>query len=219
LPRRRVAADEIDLVGASGASTRIATRYCARCRGGPFWGRLRIVAMSKHLLIPVFALAVAAIGCSGSSSNMTGGAGKTGTAGSMGGSGGAAAGSGGAAAGSGGAAAGSDGGVAGSDAGVADPDADVAGFANGVQAPACTTDVFSPAMFCTIYIAFCGSSTPGYTTQAECMSSYAAVGAAKPAKQMCESYHLCNAAWDTGDERTLHCGHAVGAEGLCDMAI
>jgi hypothetical protein len=176
--------------------------------------------MPKRLLISILAVAVAALGCGGSSSGTPdGGAGKTGAAGStagVGGSAGAAGSIAGAAGGAAGAGPVSDAGAAGSDAGVADPDAEVAGLANGVMAPACTTDVMSPSDFCKIYIAFCGAAMPGYTTQAECMTTYAAVGAAMPMKQQCESYHLCNAAWDTGDDRTLHCGHAAGLGGLCD---
>jgi hypothetical protein len=163
---------------------------------------LRILAMSKSLLIAVFALAVAALGCGGGSNNTTdGGAGATGTAGSTGGSGGGAAGAGGGAAGLGGGAAGGD--------------AEVPGLANGVMAPACTTDLLSPSDFCAILIAFCGTATPHYTTQAECVTTYAAVGTSDPFAQKCESEHLCNAAWDTGADRTLHCSHAVGKGGVC----
>ena len=163
--------------------------------------------MSKSLSIPVFAFIVAAIGCSGSSMDMTdGGAGKTGTAGS----GGSTAGSGGFTAGSNGSAAGSGGG--GADAGAAGSDA---GADDGPTPPSCLAEDWSPSMFCTILLGFCGNATPGYTTMAECMTTYAAVGVATPNKQLCESEHLCNAANDTGDDRTLHCSHAVGAGDGC----
>jgi hypothetical protein len=39
--------------------------------------------------------------------------------------------------------------------------------------------------FCPIFLAYCGSTTPGYTTLAECMTTYAAIGAANPYKQQC----------------------------------
>jgi hypothetical protein len=149
------------------------------------------IEMSKILLIPVLAFTVAALGCGGSTND---GAGQTGTAGATGGSSGAAAGSGGSTAGS----CGSPGGDA------------------GIEPPACTTDVFSPTMFCTVLLAFCGNCTTGYTNMAECMTTYAALGTSNPFKQQCESEHLCNAANDTGSDRTLHCGHAVGM-GLCNF--
>jgi hypothetical protein len=71
-------------------------------------------------------------------------------------------------------------------------------------------------MFCTVLLGFCGPASPGYATMAECMTTYDALGTANPFKQQCESYHLCNAANDTGSDRTLHCGHAVG-QGPCDF--
>jgi hypothetical protein len=144
--------------------------------------------MSKILLIPVFAFAVAPLGCNGNANN---GSGNTGTAGATDAS----------AAGAAGSAAGSCGGSSG--------DA-------GIEPPACTTDVFSPTMFCTILLAFCGDCTAGYTTMNQCMTTYAALGTSNPFKQQCESEHLCNAANDTGSDRTLHCSHAAG-QGLCNF--
>jgi hypothetical protein len=161
--------------------------------------------MSKNLLIPVFVFTIAALGCNSSSNDTTdGGAGKTGSAGAMGGSGGSTEGSGGGGAG-----------AAGSDAGGASSDAGAAGSDGGLIPPSCPLDVWSPTMFCTILLGFCGPATPGYTTMAECMTTYAAVGAATPNKQLCESQHLCNAANDTGADRTLHCSHAVGLGDQC----
>jgi hypothetical protein len=150
--------------------------------------------MSKHHLIPVFAFAVAAAGCGGGSSAAPDGAAGQSGAGGMPDSTGGGAGWDAAAAG-----------AAGTDASL-NPD---------IPPPGCTTDVWPPATFCMYYLAFCGTTTPGYTTMDECMATYAAVGAATPTKQMCESYHLCNACNDTGDDRTLHCGHAVGMGGIC----
>jgi hypothetical protein len=69
--------------------------------------------------------------------------------------------------------------------------------------------------FCPIFLAYCGSTTPGYTTLAECMTTYAAIGAANPYKQQCESYHLCLAIYDTGSDRVLHCSHAAGGGNVC----
>ena len=147
--------------------------------------------MSKSFLISVFAFALAAGACNGNT-----GRGNTGTAGS-----------GGAAAGSSGAA-GWDGGSAGAAAGASCPDD------AGIQPPACTTDVMSPSAFCTLLLAFCCPTKAGYTTMDECLATYTALATGNAFKQMCESYHLCNAANDTGSERKLHCGHAVG-EDLC----
>jgi hypothetical protein len=154
--------------------------------------------MSKRLLIPVLAFTVAAIGCSSSAINATdGGAGNTGTAGS------------------GGATAGAGGSTGGSDADAADTDAGAAGADGGLIPPSCLAEDWSPSMFCMILLGFCGNANPGYTTMAECMTTYAAVGVATPNKQLCESEHLCNAANDTGDDRTLHCSHAVGLGDEC----
>ena len=140
--------------------------------------------MSKRLLIPVFALTVAAFGCSSSSINTTdGGAGKTGAAGSTAGSGGSTAGS----AGAGGSTAGSGGSTAGSSGGAAGADAGAAGADDGLTPPSCLAEDWSPSMFCMILLGFCGNANPGYTTMAECMTTYAAVGVATPNKQLCES--------------------------------
>jgi hypothetical protein len=151
-------------------------------------GPLRIIGMSKNFLIPVFALAVLAIGCG---SGSTDGTGKTGAAGSTGGE----------AAGSGGSTAGSGGGAGAG--GATAPDC-------AMQPPACTTDVFSASTFCTYLLCFCGNASAGYTTMDECLATYGGLGSTNPYKQMCESYHLCNATNDTGADRTYHCGHAVG---------
>jgi hypothetical protein len=148
-------------------------------------GSPRIIEMSKPHLIPVFAVALAALAC-GSTSDRA----KTGTGGS------------------GGADAGSSG--AGGTANAASSCPDDAG----IQPPACTTDVMSPSAFCTLLLAFCCPTKAGYTTMNECLSTYSSLATADPSKQMCESYHLCNAANDTGSDRKLHCGHAVG-EDLC----
>jgi hypothetical protein len=166
----------------------------------------------KKLLIPVFAFTVAAIGCSGGSNNTTDGG--NGTAGSTGGSsGGAASASGGAAGGgaggSSGRTAGASGGAAGASGGGAGSDA---GSGDDIFAPVCTLETFCP-----IFLEYCGTTTPGYTTLAECMTTYAAIGAATPNKQQCETFHLCNAIYDTGSDRTLHCGHAAGGGGVCDQ--
>jgi hypothetical protein len=151
--------------------------------------------MSKILLVSVCALAVAAVGCSGNTND--GGAGHGGTAGATGGSGGSGAGSDGSTAGSGGG--------AGSAGYIEDA---------GIDPPACGTDVFSPTMFCTVLLAFCGNGTMGYTNMAECRATYSALGTSNPFRQQCQSYHLCNAANDTGSDRILHCSHGVG-QGLC----
>jgi hypothetical protein len=148
--------------------------------------------MAKSLLIPFLALTVAATSCTGSSSTNDGG---SGAAGSAAGAAGSAAG-----------AAGSASGGAGGEGVMCD--------AGSLQPPACSTDVFSPTMFCTVLLAFCCPTTPGYTTMPECMTTYDALGTSNPFKQQCQSYHLCNAANDTGSDRTLHCGHAVGMD-LC----
>jgi len=155
----------------------------------------------KTFLIPVLAFAVAAIGCDGSSSDTTGGgAGKTGAAGSTAGAGGSTA----------------DGSTAGWDGSTASADGSTAG--TGLDSPAAGGDVVCNLQtFCPVFLAYCGTTTPGYTTMDECMTTYAAVGAATPAKQQCESYHLCNAIYDTGDDRALHCGHAAGGGGICDQ--
>jgi len=138
-------------------------------------------------LVAVFACAVAVTGCDSNSNDAAGGgAGKTGTAGSTGGTDGSTA--------------GTSGDAAGWDAGSeSDP-----------NFPVCNLETFCP-----IFLAYCGTTTPGYRTLAECMATYAAVGAADPDKQQCETFHLCNATADTGDDRTLHCSHAAGAGGLC----
>ena len=69
--------------------------------------------------------------------------------------------------------------------------------------------------FCPIFLQYCGTANPGYTTLAECMTTYAAIGATNSSGQQCESYHLCNAIYDTGSDRALHCSHAAGEGGVC----
>jgi len=72
-----------------------------------------------------------------------------------------------------------------------------------------TSTAMSASDFCKIYIATCGTSRTGYTSEAECETSYGAVTTQK----MCRSYHLCNAV-STHDTAT-HCPHAVGI-GQCN---
>jgi hypothetical protein len=161
----------------------------------------------NKLLIPVFAFTVAASGCGGSSNNTTGGDGKTGAAGSTSGIAGAT--------GAAGDSVGADAWTAGTGGSTADTSDGAAGADDALPGgtyPVCTVDTF-----CQLFIAYCGTTTPGYTTMDECMTTYAAVGAATPTKQQCETSHLCSAVFDTGDERTLHCGHAAGGGGLCDQ--
>jgi hypothetical protein len=148
------------------------------------------MGMSRCLSIPVFALALAALGCGGN------GAGRTGAAGSTGG------------------AAGADGGAAG--AGAAGASGGSCPDDAGMPLPACGTDAMSPAAFCTMLLAFCCPTAPGYTTMDDCMTTYTALGTGNAFKQLCESEHLCNAANDTGTDRTYHCGHAVGG-GPCNF--
>ncbi len=94
------------------------------------------------------------------------------------------------------------------DAGAAGADASM----TGLNSPAAGADVVCTLeTFCPIYLAYCGTATPGYTTLAECMTSFAAI----PYAQQCESYHLCNAIYDTGSDRALHCSHAAGGGGVC----
>jgi hypothetical protein len=156
------------------------------------------MGISRCLSIPVFALALglAGLGCGGN------GAGRSGAAGSMGDAGGA-----GGAAGAGGA--GGAGGAAGAAGAVCPDDA-------GMPAPACGADAMSPAAFCTMLLAFCCPTAPGYTTMDDCLTTYTALGTGNSFKQLCESQHLCNAANDTGGERAYHCSHAVG-EGPCNF--
>jgi len=163
--------------------------------------RSMLMGMSRRLSIPVFALALAALGCGG---NGSGGPGN-GAAGSTGG------------------AAGSTTGAAGADAGAAGAAVGAAGASGpscpddaGMPAPACGTDAMSPAAFCTMLLAFCCPTAPGYTTMDDCMTTYTALGTGNSFKQLCESEHLCNAANDTGSDRTYHCGHAVGG-GPCNF--
>lgn len=164
--------------------------------------------MLKKLLIPVLAFTVAAIGCGGGSNDTTGGGA---------GSGGSTAGAGGSTAGADGSTAGADGWTAGTDAAAGVDGADGAEVGTGLDSPPAGADVVCTLQtFCPVFLTYCGTTTPGYTTLAECMTSFAAVGAANALKQQCESYHLCNAIYDTGDDRALHCGHAAGAGTVCD---
>ena len=148
-----------------------------------------MIEVLKKLLIPVFAVAVAAVGCSGA--NNATGDGKTGTAGS----------------------------TAGADASTADAagaTASADGSMTGLNSPAAGADAgCTLETFCPIFLQYCGTANPGYTTLAECMTTYAAVGATNPSGQQCESYHLCNAIDDTGSDRALHCSHAAGRGGVC----
>jgi hypothetical protein len=158
--------------------------------------------MLKRLLIPVLAFTVAAIGCGGNSNRTIGGDGETGAAGTEG----ATAGASGATAGVSGATAGTSGGEAGTSGGT-DAGSDGA-------FPACNLETFCP-----VFLATCGTTTKGYTTLAECMTTFAAVGAASPYQQQCESYHLCLAlAYDPGSDRTLHCSHAAGGGNVCGFS-
>ncbi|HTA19330.1 MAG TPA: hypothetical protein VK989_08555 [Polyangia bacterium] len=105
------------------------------------------------------------------------------------------------------------------DAGAAVGDASTAGAdaaMTGLNSPVAGPDVVcSLATFCPVYIMYCGTATPGYTTPAECMATFAALGAANPTKQMCQSTHLCLAIYDTGSDRMLHCLHASGGGDQC----
>ena len=141
--------------------------------------------MSKKFLIPVFAFAASALGCGSSNDTTGGGAGATGAAG---------------------------GATAGADASTAGVD----GSATGLNSGAAGADAgCALETFCPIFLQYCGTANPGYTTLAECMTTYAAVGATNPSGQQCESYHLCNAIYDTGSDRALHCSHAAGGGGVC----
>ncbi len=72
----------------------------------------------------------------------------------------------------------------------------------------------SPATFCAIYIASCGTSREGYGSMAECVATYGALTTTKPNRQMCQSSHLCTAvSFEPGDIRDNHCGHATGFPG------
>jgi hypothetical protein len=156
--------------------------------------------VSKKFLIPVFAFAVAALGCSGSRDDTIG---SGGAAGSTSGAGASTAGTGGPAAGTEGSTAGSSGGTDGTDGTDAGSDGSF---------PACNLETFCP-----VFLAYCGTTTPGYTTLTECMATFAAVGVANPYQQQCETYHLCIAIFDTGSDRTLHCSHAAGAGMVCGL--
>jgi hypothetical protein len=149
-----------------------------------------MIEVLKKLLIPVFAVAVATVGCSGGSTNATGD-GKTGAVGS----------------------------TAGADAATADAAGSTAsadGSMTGLNSPPAGADAgCTLETFCPIFLQYCGTANPGYTTLEECMTTYAAVGASNPSGQQCESYHLCNAIDDTGSDRALHCSHAAGRGGVC----
>jgi hypothetical protein len=73
-----------------------------------------------------------------------------------------------------------------------------------------TSPPMSPADFCAIFLADCGTSYAGHATMAECEASYEAARADSPTRQACESYHLCNADRGTGAIRQVHCPHAAG---------
>ena len=77
-----------------------------------------------------------------------------------------------------------------------------------------TSPAMSPTTFCEIFLSVCGTGHTGYMTQAECLATYGALHTTKPMREMCQSYHLCNADAASGAARTLHCTHAAG-EVLC----
>jgi hypothetical protein len=102
------------------------------------------------------------------------------------------------------------------DAGTAGAAAVVDGSMTGVNSAAAGPDAgCTLETFCPIFLQYCGATSPGYTTLAECMTTYAALGAANPYKQQCDSYHLCLAIYDTGSDRVLHCSHAAGGGNVC----
>jgi hypothetical protein len=84
----------------------------------------------------------------------------------------------------------------------------------GGTVPTCaSTTATSPAMtadaFCKILLATCtGKLVVDYMTQAECVAHYGA-----SSRQMCQSYHVCNAV-NTKDT-TTHCPHAQQVGVVC----
>jgi hypothetical protein len=71
----------------------------------------------------------------------------------------------------------------------------------------------SAATFCAIFVPSCGTSHAGFTSVAECASTYEA----KTAQQACLSRHLCTALdYPPGADRDAHCGHATGAPGTVE---
>jgi hypothetical protein len=87
-----------------------------------------------------------------------------------------------------------------------------------VPPPCTSTTAASPAMpvetFCQIYAADCrDTGRPGYWWFDSCVTSYSS---ADPARQTCQSYHLCNADHILGSPRELHCDHAAGL-GVCSQ--
>jgi hypothetical protein len=70
----------------------------------------------------------------------------------------------------------------------------------------------SAANFCTIFLATCGAAHVGYSNETACEATYGALTATKPMRQMCQSYHLCNAV--SSHDTATHCPHAAG-EALC----
>ncbi len=192
--------------------------------------------MIKKLAVPALMLAMAAFGCSssttpsgtgGSAGHATGGTGTGGThlGGASGGgtSGGGTSGggtSGGGTSGGGHPGGGTSGGGT-SGGGHAGGGTSGGGAGGGVQvmtATCTTTDsaataTLSAADFCTNLLANCANPPSGYADMTTCMTTYAA-GAA--AKKGCQSYHLCwgvegigNATTPHGDP-TTHCPHAEG---------
>ena len=84
--------------------------------------------------------------------------------------------------------------------------------------PCTSTTATAPAMaaetFCQIYVADCGQmGRKHYWYFDDCLTSYAASDASR---QVCQSYHLCNADHLTGAARDLHCDHAAGLS-LCGI--
>jgi len=90
---------------------------------------------------------------------------------------------------------------------------------DGSTIPMCTSTMdgspaMAPATFCQIFTASCPLTQAGYTNMNECVASYTALTATKPMKQMCQSYHLCQAiTFPAGAIRDNHCGHATGFPG------
>ena len=102
------------------------------------------------------------------------------------------------------------------DAGAAGSTAAADASMTGLNSPVAGPDVVCTLeTFCPIYVAYCDTTIPGYTTLAECMTTFAALGVANPTKQTCQSEHLCLAIYDTGSDRMLHCLHASGGGNQC----
>jgi hypothetical protein len=70
-----------------------------------------------------------------------------------------------------------------------------------------TSPAMSPADFCAIFLATCGTTYTGYGSLAECLTTYRGLSVTR---QTCESYHVCNAA-HPAPAAMVHCPHAAGA--------